>query len=123
VELAYEDGGAPARYTEEVEAAVYRIVQEALTNVSKHSGATKARVEVRENDATIHLVVSDDGTGFDPAAVTAGFGLLGMRERVELLGGTLAIESAPGSGTTVRVSVPAQRRDADERELRAVNGG
>jgi signal transduction histidine kinase len=123
VELAHEQGRAATRHTEELEAAIYRIVQEALTNAAKHGGATKARVEVGEDDSTVHVVVSDDGTGFDPAAATAGFGLLGMRERVELLGGTLAIESAPGSGTTVRVSVPAQRRDADERELRAVNGG
>jgi signal transduction histidine kinase len=123
VELAHGQGRAPTRHTEEVEAAIYRIVQEALTNAAKHGGATKARVEVTEDESTVHIVVSDDGAGFDPAAATAGFGLLGMRERVELLGGTIEIESAPGSGTTVNVSVPAQRRDADQRELRAVNGG
>jgi signal transduction histidine kinase len=122
VELAHGQGRAPTRHTEEVEAAIYRIVQEALTNAAKHGGATKARVEVTEDESTVHIVVSDDGAGFDPAAATAGFGLLGMRERVELLGGTIEIESAPGSGTTVNVSVPAQRRDADQRELRAVNG-
>ena len=122
VQLAYEEGREPMRHTEEVEAAVYRIAQEALTNVSKHSGATKARVEVREDDANIHLVVSDDGAGFDPAAATVGFGLLGMRERVELLDGTLEVASAPGNGTTVTVSIPAQRRGSDGRELRAVNG-
>ena len=123
VELAHGQGRAPTRHTEEVEAAIYRIVQEALTNAAKHGGATKARVEVTEDESTVHIVVSDDGAGFDPGAATAGFGLLGMRERVELLGGTIEIESAPGSGTTVNVSVPAQRRDADQRELRAVNGG
>ena len=123
VELAHGQGRAPTRHTEEVEAAIYRIVQEALTNAAKHGSATKARVEVTEDESTVHIVVSDDGAGFDPGAATAGFGLLGMRERVELLGGTIEIESAPGSGTTVNVSVPAQRRDADQRELRAVNGG
>jgi signal transduction histidine kinase len=123
VELAHGQGRVPTRHTEEVEAAIYRIVQEALTNAAKHGGATKARVEVTEDESTVHIVVSDDGAGFDPGAATAGFGLLGMRERVELLGGTIEIESAPGSGTTVNVSVPAQRRDADQRELRAVNGG
>ena len=123
VELAHGQGRAPTRHTEEVEAAIYRIVQEALTNAAKHGSATKARVEVTEDESTVHIVVSDDGAGFDPAAATAGFGLLGMRERVELLGGTIEIESAPASGTTVNVSIPAQRRDADQRELRAVNGG
>ncbi len=122
LDLAYEAGRAPTRQSEELEAAVYRIVQEALTNATKHSGATKARVEVTEGDSTVHITVSDDGAGFDPAAVTAGFGLLGMRERVELLNGTLELESAPGSGTTVKVSVPVQRRDVDGRELRAVKG-
>ncbi|HVP75158.1 MAG TPA: GAF domain-containing protein [Gaiellaceae bacterium] len=114
------------RHTEELEAAVYRIVQEALTNAAKHGGATKASVEVDEDDSTVHVVVVDDGTGFDPAAATSGFGLLGMRERVELLGGTLEIESSPGGGTTVKVSIPVQRRtaqdEAGERELRAVDG-
>ncbi|HYA09908.1 MAG TPA: GAF domain-containing sensor histidine kinase, partial [Gaiellaceae bacterium] len=110
------------RHTEELEAAIYRIVQEALTNAAKHGHATKARVDVLEDDANVHIVVSDDGSGFDPSVATAGFGLLGMRERVELLGGTLEIESAPGSGTTVTASMPAQRRGEEERELRAVNG-
>lgn len=114
------------RHTPELEAAIYRIVQEALTNTVKHGGVTKARVEVSEDGATVHVVVRDDGAGFDPGAATAGFGLLGMRERVELLGGTLDIESTPGTGTTVRVSLPAQGRaapdDTDERELRAIEG-
>ena len=109
------------RHTEELEAAIYRIVQEALTNAAKHGHATKARVDVLEDDANVHIVVSDDGSGFDPSVATVGFGLLGMRERVELLGGTLEIESAPGSGTTVTASMPVQRRGEEERELRAVN--
>jgi len=114
------------RHTPELEAAIYRIVQEALTNTVKHGGARKARVEVDEDDTDVHIVVCDDGAGFDPAASTAGFGLLGMRERAELLGGTLEIESVPGGGTTVRARLPAQPRmesgDADERGLRAVDG-
>jgi signal transduction histidine kinase len=126
VVLAHEDGRASARHTEELEAAIYRIVQEALTNAGKHGGATKARVDVSEDDSTVRIVVTDDGTGFDPAVATSGFGLLGMRERAELLGGTLAIESDPGGGTTVTVSLPAQHRaapgDDGEHGLRAVEG-
>jgi len=110
------------RHTPELEAAIYRIVQEALTNTVKHGGATRARVEIREDGSNVHVVVSDDGAGFDPAVATAGFGLLGMRERVELLGGSLEIESAPGGGTTVTVRLPAQPREADGHGLHAVEG-
>ncbi len=67
-------------------------------------------MEIHEDDETVHLEVRDDGAGFDPAAETDGFGLLGMRERVELLDGTLLLDSAPGRGTTVCASFPVQRR-------------
>jgi signal transduction histidine kinase len=107
--LAYEHGRADARLAPDLETALYRIVQEALTNASKHGSAKRAVVEISERDATVQLSVRDDGNGFDPEAKTDGFGLLGMRERVELLGGKLRLDSAPGSGTTVHVSIPAQR--------------
>jgi signal transduction histidine kinase len=110
VELAYGPGKESTRHVPELETAVYRIVQEALTNASKHGQAKRAVVEVREQDTTVHVSVRDDGTGFDPGGETDGFGLLGMRERVELLGGELLIDSAPGSGAVVRASIPAQRR-------------
>jgi signal transduction histidine kinase len=126
LDLAYEQGRVSTRHTPELEASTYRIVQEALTNAVKHGAATHARVKIREDDSTVHVVVSDDGSGFDPSAVSAGFGLLGMRERVELLGGTLEIESAPGSGATVKVSLPARRRPepnaADPVEIRRIGG-
>jgi two-component system, NarL family, sensor histidine kinase DevS len=98
------------RHTPELETAIYRIVQEALTNATKHGGARRAVVEIREAGALVHLEVRDDGCGFDPAAETDGFGLLGMHERVELLDGTLHVDSTPGSGTAVRASFPVQRR-------------
>ena len=110
VDLAYEQGRASTRHTAELEAAVYRIVQEALTNATKHGGATRAAVEIVEDDRTVRVVVRDDGNGFDPGSRTDGFGLLGMRERVELLDGTLAIESAPGEGATVTAFLPVRRR-------------
>jgi len=116
IELANTAGGASSRHAPELETALYRIVQEALTNASKHGQAGRAVVEIHERETTVHLSVRDDGSGFDPdlEADTEGFGLLGMRERVDLLGGELAIESSSGAGTTVIVSLPVQR-PTDER--------
>jgi signal transduction histidine kinase len=108
LKLAYEQGKRPARHCAEVETALYRIVQEALTNASKHGRAEHAFVEIREDEAAVHLSVRDDGSGFDPGADTEGFGLLGMRERIQLLEGTLRVESRPGAGTVVSATLPAQ---------------
>ena len=120
IELAFEQGREPIRHTPELESTIYRIIQEALTNATKHGHATRAVIETREDAATVQLSVRDDGDGFDPATSTAGFGLLGMRERVHLLHGTIQIGSSPGNGTTVTASFPAQRRPANARgaELR-----
>ncbi|MEA2610005.1 MAG: two-component system, chemotaxis family, CheB/CheR fusion protein [Chloroflexota bacterium] len=86
---------------------VYRIVQEALANAARHSGAPRAQVSVARQDGRLSVVVSDEGHGFDPAeAPESGIGLAGMLERSRLLGGQLSIESAPGAGTRVTVSVP-----------------
>jgi len=114
VALAREQGHAPARYVGELETTLYRIVQEALTNAAKHGEAKRAVVEVHEDSRTVHVSVRDDGCGFDPEADTDGFGLLGMRERVELLGGELRIDSTPARGATVRARLPVRRR-ADRR--------
>jgi signal transduction histidine kinase len=116
IELAYEraqaqeSDQAPTRHIPELETAIYRIVQEALTNATKHGGARRAVVEIHEDAETVHVEVRDDGRGFDPTADTAGFGLLGMRERVELLDGALHIDSSPGAGAAVRANFPVQRR-------------
>jgi signal transduction histidine kinase len=110
VDLAYEQGRRPDRHTSELETAVYRIVQEGLTNAVKHGSAHAAVVEVTEDGDTVEIRIRDDGVGFDPAARTAGFGLVGMRERVELLQGTFAIDSAPGAGTSITISLPVQTR-------------
>jgi signal transduction histidine kinase len=114
IELGFEPGTAAARLTPEIEIALYRIVQEALTNAVKHGGAKRAVVEIREHQATVDLLVRDDGRGFDTSARSAGFGLLGMRERVALLEGELEIRSAPGGGTTVTARVPSLHRAASE---------
>jgi signal transduction histidine kinase len=126
IDLAHErgDGQSHTRHTPELETAIYRIVQESLTNATKHGGARRAVVEIHEDDELVHLEIRDDGAGFDPAAETDGFGLLGMRERVELLEGTLQLDSTPGRGTTVRASFPIQRRAAAAgAEVRDIRGG
>jgi signal transduction histidine kinase len=96
-------GGGPGS---ELESTVYRVVQEALTNVAKHSRAEHVRLRVVEQGGTIEVSVSDDGVGFDPGAGHRGFGLLGMRERVTMVGGSLELTSAPGGGATMHAVIP-----------------
>jgi len=115
IDLAYEQGRKPDRHVSEVETAMYRIIQEALNNATKHGDARHAHVEVIEDDSTVRVTVRDDGRGFDTIAHTAGFGLLGMRERVELLQGTLEVTSSPGEGTTINAAFPAGYRRVTER--------
>ncbi|HWJ50130.1 MAG TPA: GAF domain-containing sensor histidine kinase [Solirubrobacteraceae bacterium] len=102
------DGGAVARHTAELETAVYRLVQEALTNAAKHGHARRTVVEVQDGEGAVHVCVRDDGGGFDTSAQTDGFGLLGMRERVEMVDGDLQISSGSG-GTTVNAVFPVRR--------------
>jgi signal transduction histidine kinase len=83
-------------------------VQEALNNAASHGDARRAYVEVVEDRSTVRVTVRDDGRGFDPSAQTAGFGLLGMRERIELLHGTLEVESSRGEGTTISATFPVR---------------
>ena len=86
----------------EQETALYRIIQEALTNIVKHAEARSVSIVVAGTDTSIRALIEDDGKGFDPANVRDGaLGLVGMRERVALLGGRLDVQSSPGSGTTV----------------------
>ncbi len=100
-------GLGAGRLAPEIETTLYRVVQEALTNVAKHARATNVSVVVTRPDGYATATIEDDGVGFDPDAVPKGrLGLLGMRERVALVGGEMDVESAPGSGTTVGVRVP-----------------
>jgi two-component system sensor histidine kinase UhpB len=95
-----------------VETALYRIMQEALSNVARHAGARRVWVQLHRHGATVTLVVEDDGHGFDPAQPPAppsaarGLGIHSMRERAAVHKGALAIESAPGRGTRVSVEIP-----------------
>jgi signal transduction histidine kinase len=95
--------GSRGRLAPETESTVYRVVQEALTNVAKHAGAAHVHVEVARDNGTVEVVVEDDGHGFDPSSVSDGLGLIGMRERVELTGGRLEISSQPGTRVSVRL--------------------
>lgn len=90
----------------DVEVTLLRAAQEALTNVARHAGATSVSITVSYMPDVVLLDVHDDGVGFVPDAVTTGLGLRGMRERVEQIGGAIAVESAPGDGTTISVSLP-----------------
>ena len=108
VDLAADAGGQPDRLRPEVETAIYRIVQEGLNNAGRHGRAARAVVEIVERNGNVDVTLRDDGAGFDPSLRTAGFGLVGMRERAELLGGTLRVDSTPGEGTTVRARIPVR---------------
>ena len=103
----------PGRLPMAVESAIYRVVQEALTNIARHSGATRAGIVVERRDGNVVAIIEDSGKGFDtaetqmtPTDVSGGLGLLGVRERASLLGGSIDIESSPGGGTTLFVRIP-----------------
>ena len=105
--IRFESGLADERLPAEVETALYRIVQESLTNIVKHSRARNISIVLVRKPSAVAAVIEDDGQGFDPVAVReGGFGLVGMRERVGLLDGRLQIESIEGSGTTLVAEVP-----------------
>jgi signal transduction histidine kinase len=95
------------RLASEAEQELYRVAQEALNNVLKHSRATRVRVAVTQADGRVAMEIADDGVGFEPEIHMGGFGVSGMRERVVRLGGSLRVDSTPGEGTFVRIEVPA----------------
>jgi signal transduction histidine kinase len=101
------------RLVVEIEDTVFRLVQEALTNVAHHAQTDRARVDVGERDGTLRVRISDGGCGFDQHARGGGFGLIGMQERVSLAGGRLELRSAPGEGTTIEATLPTRRRGED----------
>jgi two-component system, NarL family, sensor histidine kinase DevS len=124
VELGQEDG---RRLDAELESTIYRIVQEALTNVSRHAEATNAVVRIGEREGTVVASVTDNGKGMPGAerlgprgdGLEGGFGMGGMRERAELVGGDLEFGRAPEKGTTVRLLVPLAGRPSAEAEAAA----
>jgi signal transduction histidine kinase len=98
---------------------VYFCTLEALQNVAKYAGASRAEVRLREEDGTLVFEVEDDGAGFNPEARGYGTGLQGMADRLAALGGELRIESAPGRGTTVRGTVPTGVASSEPAESRS----
>jgi signal transduction histidine kinase len=102
----------PGDLPEEHKTCIYRVVQEALHNVSKHAQASAAQVVVQQSEQQIELSVQDDGTGFDAERVR-GLGLLGMEERAHHLGGKLVIDSQPGRGTLLKINLPLARLPGD----------
>jgi len=109
VELEHE--GLDERIDPELETLAYRMVQEALNNAAKHAPRSVVRVRLRADGRRLRVTVADDGPGFDPAAAlgaddSGGFGLRAMRERVQLFGGRLDVQSEPGRGTTLEAAVP-----------------
>jgi len=112
----FDRPAAEIRLASEQSLALYRVVQEALTNVARHAQATQVRIALRQTPHAVSLTVTDDGVGFDDRQLltrprrrkedTLRLGLLGLRERMELLGGTLRLHTAPGKGTRIQVEVP-----------------
>jgi signal transduction histidine kinase len=115
----HSDGGETPRLPLELETTLYRIAQEALTNVSRHAQARRVSVLLARRADHVSLIVEDDGRGFDadaasnPPAARGRLGLLGMKERVTLAGGTIEIESTPGAGATVFARVPLKPKPAE----------
>lgn len=113
VDARYQLSGQLRPLPPEVENCLYRILQESLANVRKHSGARQVKVRLSYGPDAVTLLIDDDGHGFDPAAprpTNGGFGLLGMQERVRLVGGRLSVRSQPGRGTEVKVRIPYSAR-------------
>jgi two-component system sensor histidine kinase UhpB len=115
IKVEYHADGIKERLTSEVETVVYRIVQEALTNVARHAQAQNVCVHLQEKGDAIEVMIHDDGHGFDVQHLLntkpglgheRGWGLVGMFERAQLLEGTLEIDSRPGKGTTIHAHIP-----------------
>jgi len=112
VEVAYERTGDPVRLDDQAAIHVYRVLQESLANVARHSGSQHATVRLRSSGQLLALEVEDHGRGFPPGESRRGLGLVAMRERAALVGGTLDVSEAPGGGTLVRMTVPTGARGA-----------
>ncbi len=98
----------------DIEVALFRMTQEALQNVRRHAGRCRVRLNLERDGAQVRLTIADDGCGFDPQQTPAArFGLAGMRERVALLGGAITIQSRPGAGTTIVITIPLDVQPPD----------
>ncbi len=116
ISISYEKSGAPFPVSGDSAVHIYRVLQEALTNVARHSGSKKARVRLQFTPAGLGLEVADNGTGFAETPARRGLGLVAMRERAGLLGGSIRFEPAPGGGTMVKLDVPRERVSRESQE-------
>ncbi len=114
-----QTNGTSKRFPARIEILLFRIMQEAMANISDHSNAESAVVSLEKRDPYVHLHITDDGKGFDvkryfssPQIIRKGIGILGMKERIELAGGTFYIDSNPGNGTRISIRVPVVRRNS-----------
>ena len=112
VSVSYERVGTPAPVDEQTAIHVYRVLQEALANVARHSGAEQASVRLRSRDKVLQLEIEDRGRGIDASLSRRGLGLVAMRERAALVGGTLEVTALPDGGTRVTLSVPTKAPSA-----------
>jgi signal transduction histidine kinase len=118
IKVTFNQNGITQRFLPDVETAVYRIVQEALTNVARYAQVTEVNVQLAHQDNTLGVVIVDHGVGFDPTfdirkAATAG--LNGMRERANMLGGYMVVKSAPKEGTKILVMLPLESKPVERR--------
>ncbi len=125
IDVQMEVAGLEQRLDPEVETALYRVVQEALTNVARHAGATRVRLHLERRTGFVTALIEDNGRGFETSEraeelLEQGAGLVGMQERVALLGGRLAIQSRRKEGTCLSVEIPLPRGDESEQDTRAV---
>jgi signal transduction histidine kinase len=115
IQVTFETAGTERRLPHELEMALFRVAQEAMSNIARHAEAENVSLTLEFQREVVAIDIEDDGQGFDVEATLARgkdgspFGLMGMRERVDLLDGTLVVESRPGEGTSVRVRVPVDR--------------
>jgi signal transduction histidine kinase len=109
VPVELETTGTPTPLDPAIEATIFRVSQEALSNVAKHASASRVHLTLTYLHDSLLLDVADNGTGFDPAAHTGGYGLAGMRQRLTAVAGHLTVESTPGAGTTLNAAVPLAR--------------
>src|SRR4030065_430786 len=123
----FETMGFEEKLPSQSETEFYRIIQEALNNIAKHAQADRVEISLVRRDSRILASIQDNGKGFDldkvlhPESTERGFGIIGMEERVSLLGGEIDIQSRPGSGTLIHIEIPhVKMRDDDEKNTGSV---
>jgi signal transduction histidine kinase len=122
VKVAVKSSGAKFRLPIPLETALFRIVQEAVNNIARHAQCSAASISLQMQDSLVRVIIEDDGKGFDAADVLSSrggkprVGLLGMRERVALLRGTLSVDSHPGRGTKITIEVPLTKEEGYEQD-------